>query len=58
MNNVWVKSANKFAIAEVSQQMEHLPVGVYKLEVETTRVYTFERTYKTHKVFTGTDLAF
>jgi len=34
MNNVWVKSANKFSLAEVSEQKPLLPNGVYKFQVD------------------------
>ena len=34
MNNVWTKSANNYAIKEVSQQVPLLPVGIYKYQLD------------------------
>lgn len=34
MNNVWTKSANNYAIKEVSQQLPLLPVGIYKYQLD------------------------
>lgn len=34
MENVWIKRANNYIIAEVSQQTDLLPVGVYKFQVD------------------------
>jgi SpoVK/Ycf46/Vps4 family AAA+-type ATPase len=43
MNNVWVQSANNFALREVSQQMSVLPRGVYKIMVDP-----YENLYLSH----------